>query len=130
MFKVILHTLVFRLHLVMFCAIIANTWRDILNSWDIYSNTKHKIQKKLCKSHCCRSNQPLSKLRCFFAWCALFKVATFLFLEMFVPNDSAFGLPIHVEHTRCSKNVNSKVGKQTNWREIVIHKYIKTNSCS
>ena len=39
----------------------------------------HKIQKKLCKSQCCRSNQPLSKLHCFFAWCALFKVATFLF---------------------------------------------------
>ena len=27
---------------------------------------------------------------CFFAWCALFKVAAFLFLQMFVPSDSGF----------------------------------------
>ena len=46
--------------------------------------------KKLFKSPCHRSKQPLSKLHCFFARCALFKVTTFLFLQLFVPNDSAF----------------------------------------
>ena len=46
--------------------------------------------KKLFKSPCYRSKQPLSKLHCFFARCALFKVTTFLFLQLFVPNDSAF----------------------------------------
>ena len=35
------------------------------------------FHKKLFKSHYCRSNQLLSKLHCSFAWCALFKVATF-----------------------------------------------------
>ena len=56
------------------------------------SNTKqisylYKIQKKLCKPHCCLSNQLLSKLYCFFAWQMLFKVATFLFFcSYFSPN--------------------------------------------
>ena len=35
--------------------------------------------EKLCKSHCCRSNQPLSKLHYCFAWCTLLKVVTFFF---------------------------------------------------
>ena len=59
----------------------------------------HKIPKKLCKSHYCRSNQPLSKLQCFFAlFFRLFNVAMFLLLQLFVPNDIALTEPIFVEH--------------------------------
>ena len=83
----------------------------------------HKIPKKLCKPPCCGSNQPLSKLHHFFTWYALFKVATFLFLQLFVPNDSAFASPTFFEHTCCSNVVNSKEGKQTKRCEKVIHKY-------
>ena len=36
-----------------------------------------------------------------------------LFLQLFVPNDSAFAQAIFVEHTCCSHVVNSIVGKQT-----------------
>ena len=57
-------------------------------------------------------------------------MATFLFLQLLVPNDSAFAKPIFVEHRCCSNVVNLKVGKLTKRCEIVIHKYIKTNSLS
>ena len=58
--------------------------------FQLCSNTEQiswvdKIQKKLCKPPCCRSNQPLSKLHRLFAWCALFKVATFLFYSCLPP---------------------------------------------
>ena len=45
----------------------------------------HKMQKKLCKPPCCCSDQPLLKLHSFFAWYALFKVATFLFCSCLSP---------------------------------------------
>ena len=57
----------------------------------------------------------------FFGWCALSKVSTFLFLQLFVPNNSAFAQPIFVEHTSCSNVVNSKVGKQKEACDIIIH---------
>ena len=57
----------------------------------------------------------------FFGWCALSKVSTFLFLQLFVPNNSAFAQPIFVEHTCCSNVVNSKVGKQKEACDIIIH---------
>ena len=64
------------------------TWLLFLNKkfFQLCSNTKqisyvHKIPKKLCKSHCYRSNEPLSKLHHFFVWCALFQVATFVFFS-------------------------------------------------
>ena len=50
------------------------------------------------------------------------------FLQLFVPNTSAFAYSIFVEYTCCSNVVNSKMGKQTKRCERVIHKYIKTNS--
>ena len=52
------------------------------------------------------------------------------FLQLLVPNYSVFAQPIFVVHTCCSNVVTSKVGKQTKRREIVIHKYIKTDSLS
>ena len=55
-------------------------------------------------------------------YAAVLKVATFLFFQMFVPDDSVFAYTIFVEHTTSSNVVNSKVGKQTKRREIVIHK--------
>ena len=65
--------------------------------FQLFSNVEQifqvwKIQKKLCKLPCCRSNEPLSKLHCtaFLARCALFEVATFFFLQLLVPNNSAF----------------------------------------
>ena len=75
-----------------------NSGNDVVLEYIFFqlcSNTEqipqvHKIQKKLCKPPCCRSNQPLSKSHCFFAWCVLFKVAKLLFLQLFVPNDNAF----------------------------------------
>ena len=69
----------------------------------------------------------MSKLHCYFAWCALLKVATFPFFPI-SRNDNAFSLSIIVEHNCCSNVVNSKVGKQTKRCEIVFHKYIKTKS--
>ena len=66
----------------------------------------------------------------FFAWCALFRKVNFLFLQLFVPNDSAFAEPIFVERMCCSNVVNSKVGKQTTWYEIVTHKNINTYTSS
>ena len=53
----------------------------------------------------------------FFGWCALSRVSTFLFLRLFVPNNSAFAQPIFVEHTCCSNVVNSKVKAC----DIIIH---------
>ena len=55
---------------------------------------------------------------------------SFCFLQLLVPSDSAFAQPAFAEHTCCSNVVNSKVGKQAKRREIVIRKYIKTNSWS
>ena len=66
----------------------------------------------------------------FLARCTIFKVATFFFPQLFVPNDSVFAYLIFVEHTCCSNVVNSKVGKQMKRCEIVIHKYIKTKRWS
>ena len=58
--------------------------------FQLCSNTEQisqvlKTQKKLSKSHCCCSNQPLSKLYCYFAWYVLFKVTTFLFSAAVCP---------------------------------------------
>ena len=64
-------------------------WVAILE-YIFFELCSNKIQKKLCQPSCCRSNQPLSKSHCFLVWCALFKVATFLFLLLFIPNDSRF----------------------------------------
>ena len=52
-------------------------------------------------------------------YAAVLKVATFLFLQMFVPDDSVFAYTIFVEHTSSSNVVNSKVGKQTKRRKDV-----------
>ena len=82
---------IFRCHLVMFCVIITDFWWDISSSYMIRGRSaflwifqKTSIKsirfRRLRRSHakppCCRFNQPLSKFHCFFAWCAVFKVAT------------------------------------------------------
>ena len=46
-----------------------------------------------------------------------------LFLQLFVPNDSAFASPTFVERNCCSYVGNFNVSKQTKSSEIVIHKY-------
>ena len=55
-------------------------------------------------------------------------MATFIFLQLFVPDHNVFAQPIFDEHTTCSHVVNSMVGKQikkTERYEIFIWKYIK-----
>ena len=99
--------------------------------FQLCSNTEQisqvlKTQKKLCKSHCCCSNQPLSKLYCYFAWYVLFKVTTFLFSAAVCPQWWSICVTYFVEHTCCLNVVNSKVGKQMKRCEINIHAYIKT----
>ena len=44
----------------------------------------HKIQEKLCKSHCCCSNQPLSKLHCFLLDVRCSKWSRSFFWHLFV----------------------------------------------
>ena len=84
----------------------------------------HKIQKKLCKSHCCRSNRTRSKVHCFFYLIAQFKVATFLFFAAVWPGWQCICVTyfcwVHVL-LECD---NSKVGKVTKRCGIVIHNYI------
>ena len=51
-----------------------------------------RLRRRHAKPPCFRFNQPLSKFHCFFAWCAVFKVATSFcfFFQLFLPIDSAF----------------------------------------
>ena len=51
-----------------------------------------RLRRSHAKPRCFRFNQPLSKFHCFFACCAVFKVATSFcfFFQLFLPIDSAF----------------------------------------
>ena len=63
----------------------------------------------------------------FFTWCSLFKVIMFLFCSCLSP--VVVHLPSYFVEHNCSSNfVNSKMSRQTKRCEIVVNKYLKTES--
>ena len=82
-----------------------------------------KIQKKLCKPHCCHSSQllPPKVSLLFFAWCVLFKVATFLFCSCLSP------VVVHMCNLFLLSSPGGRILLSQRWvsrREIAIHKYM------